>query len=107
MEKTKSGKAIALELHRTFEELLERGGLIPEVEYRVTRLADRLPPILEKMYLKTETGRAAILECAAKTEVFKKHLNPDEDKLFYYLTDLEKFYQGFIKTAYLFHVQAP
>jgi hypothetical protein len=107
MEKTKSGKAIALELHRSFEELLELGGLIPEVEYRIARMADRLPPILEKMYLKTETGRAAILKCAEKTEVFKEHLNPNEDRLFYYLTDLEKFYQEFIKTAYLFHVQAP
>lgn len=107
MEKIKSGKAIALELHKTFEELLGRGGLIPEVEYRITRMADRLPPILEKMYLKTETGRGAILECAEKAEVFRKHLNPNEEKLFYYLTDLEKFYEEFIKTAYIFHVQAP
>jgi hypothetical protein len=107
MEKIKSGKAMALELHRTFKQILERVGLSYEIEYRIRRMADRLPPILDKIYLKTETGRQSLNQCMEKTDVFIRHLNPDEEKIFYFLTDLEKYYEEFIKTAYLFHVQAP
>jgi hypothetical protein len=39
-----------------------------------------------------------------KSEVLRRHLNQGEEDLYYILTDLEKFYEDFLRTAYLYAV---
>ena len=66
-----------------------------------------MPPILDRIYLKTETGRRAACQCTEKADAVIQHLNPDEKELFVFLSDLEKFFETFLRTAYTYQVQAP
>jgi hypothetical protein len=99
-------KAMASELRRRWEDLLQLEGISPEVEYRIRRLADRLMPVLHKTYIKTGLGRSAILQCMAKTDIVKERIHSTNEGLFHALTDLEKFYEDFLRTAYLYSVNA-
>ena len=106
MDHTKTAKAIAVDLHRTWQELLDREGLSPELDYRIGKMADRLMPVLDRTYLRSQAGHRAVLQCVEKTERFKTRLDRNGEDLFHVLTDLEKFYEDFLRMAHIYSVNA-
>lgn len=100
------GKAMALELRRAWEDLLEQTELSPEVAYRIRKMIDRMTPLLEKTYLKTVKGQEMVLQCAEKTRRIQHQLNSNKEDVYFSLTDLEKTYEDLLKRTYEFRIIA-
>ncbi len=106
MKNIMDGKAMALELCRSWEDLLEQTGLSPEVDYRIRKMINRMTPLLNKMYLKTVKGQEMVLQCAEKTRRIQHQLNSNKEDVYFSLTDLEKTYEDLLKRTYKFRIIA-
>jgi hypothetical protein len=106
MKNIMGGKAMAVELSRTWETLLEQTRLSSEIEYRVRKMLNRMTPLLDKAYLKTVKGQEMILQCAEKTRRIQQQLISNKEDVYFSLTDLEKTYEDLLKRAYAFRIIA-
>jgi len=106
MKNIMDGKAMALELSRAWEALLEQTRLSSEIEYRVRKMLNRMTPLLEKTYLKTVKGQEMISQCAEKTRRIQHQLNSNKEDIYFSLTDLEKTYEDLLKRTYEFRIIA-
>ena len=106
MNENDGSLSIALDLQRCWDDLLREKELPLEVSYRIRRLSDRLMPVLHKTYVKTEQGKRALAECRRKTDRLARHLHSGEERIYLFLTDLERFYEDFLRTAIVYSVNA-
>ena len=106
MKNIMGGKAMALELCRSWEDLLKQAGFSPEVDYRIRKMIGRMTPLLEKTYLKTVKGQEMLLQCAEKTRRIQHQLNSNKEDVYFSLTDLEKTYEDLLKRTYEFRIIA-
>ena len=106
MKNIMDGKAMALELCRSWEDLLEQTELSPEVDYRIRKMINRMTPLLNKMYLKTVKGQEMVLQCAEKTKRLQDQLNSNGEHVYYFLTNLEKTHEDLLKKTYEFRIIA-
>jgi hypothetical protein len=94
------------EFCNTCRALLVGAELFPEATYRIRKMADRVTPVVDRVYLKTLKGRETLLECIVKARRVGEHLNRDDDLLYRLLTDLEMTCEGLLKQAYEFRIKA-
>jgi hypothetical protein len=106
MERPMETSVIMQDLRKACGLILARPGLSREVGYRVRKLADRVSPVADRVYLKTLKGREILLRCAEKAKIVNDHLDGDEDLLYQLLTDLEMTCEGLLKQAYEFRIKA-
>lgn len=95
----------ARELCRAWQNLLNRGELSPELEYRIQKMLDRMNPIMNKIYLKTAKGQAVLLQCLQKTQTLQDEVEAKGTRVFHVVTDLEKVFEDLLKTTYAFRVR--
>jgi hypothetical protein len=105
MSEATGERSVAKQLCRAWEELLDRGGLSEELEYRILKMLERMIPIANKVFLKTAKGQIVLHQCLQKTVLLQEELYENRENAFLLLTDLERTFDDLLKTAYKFRVR--
>ena len=106
MDDSGSGKNKALELQALWKSMIETKHLHPEIAYRVGKLADRMVPLADKIFLKTVRARQLLLECGEKTALLQTRIESNENDTFLVLTNLEKTFEYLLTKTYEFRIKA-
>ena len=80
--------------------------LHPEIAYRMEKLAHRMAPLADKIFLKTVKARLLLVECREKTVALQNQIESHGNNTFQVLTDLEKTFEYLLTKTYEFRVKA-
>jgi len=80
--------------------------LHPEIAYRMEKLAHRMAPLADKIFLKTVKARLLLVECREKTVALQNQIESHGNNTFHVLTDLEKTFEYLLTKTYEFRVKA-
>ena len=106
MDDTGSGKIKARELQALWKSMIEAKHLHPEIAYRFGKLADRMVPLADKIFLKTVRARQLLLECREKTVLLQDLIESNGNDTFLLLTNLEKTFEHLLTKTYEFRIKA-
>lgn len=106
MHNTGSGKIKAQELQKLWESMVKMKRLHPEIAYRIEKLAHRIVPLADKIFLKTVRARQLLMECREKTVLLQNQIDSHENSVFHILTNLEKTFEYLLTKTYEFRIKA-
>lgn len=101
-----SGKIKARELQDVWMAMVQMKHLHPEIAYRMEKLAHRMAPLADKIFLKTVKARLLLVECREKTVALQNQIESHGNNTFHVLTDLEKTFEYLLTKTYEFRVKA-
>ena len=101
-----SGKMQALELQDSWESMVQMERLHPEIAYRIEKLAHRIAPLADKVFLKTVKARELLIKCREKTAALQNQIESEGNYAFYLLTNIEKTFEELLSKTYDFRIKA-
>ena len=106
MDDTGSGKIKAQELQNLWESMVKVKRLHPEIAYRIEKLAHRIAPLADKIFLKTVRAHQLLMECREKTVLLQNQVESHGNNTFHILTNLEKTFEYLLTKTYEFRIKA-
>ena len=86
--------------------VVQMESLHPEIAYRMEKLAHRIAPLADKVFLKTIKARELLMECKEKTAALQNQIESHGNNAFYVLTNLEKTFEDLLTKTYKFRIKA-
>lgn len=80
--------------------------LHPEIAYRMEKLAHRMAPLADKVFLKTVKARLLLVDCRDMTAALQDQIYSGGNNAFHVLTNLEKTFEYLLTKTYEFRIKA-